>query len=72
MQEQLEVWKEQAFHMWNVANDYLREVPPNQLYAAVAIALFTTLFFSYVSEFVLLFSFPFFNVMSFSFMVCVL
>ncbi|WJX62035.1 hypothetical protein P8452_47074 [Trifolium repens] len=43
MQEQLEVWKEQAFHMWNVANDYLREVPPNQLYAAAAIALFTTL-----------------------------
>jgi signal recognition particle receptor subunit beta len=29
--------------MWNVANDYLREVPPNQLYAAAAIALFTTL-----------------------------
>jgi signal recognition particle receptor subunit beta len=43
MQQQLEVWKEQASHMWNVANDYLREVPPNQLYAAAAIALFTTL-----------------------------
>ncbi|CAJ2647521.1 unnamed protein product [Trifolium pratense] len=43
MQQELEVWKEQASHMWNVANDYLREVPPNQLYAAAAIALFTTL-----------------------------
>lgn len=41
--QELEQWKEQASHLLNVANDYLREVPPNQLYAAAAIAVFTTL-----------------------------
>lgn len=43
MQHELEQWKEQFSHLWNVANDYLRDVPPNQLYAAAAIAIFTTL-----------------------------
>ncbi|XP_004489822.1 uncharacterized protein [Cicer arietinum] len=43
MQQELEQWKEQISHLLNVANDYLREVPPNQLYAAAAIVVFTTL-----------------------------
>lgn len=41
--QELEQWKEQASHLWHVAMDYLREVPPEQLYAAAAIAIFTTL-----------------------------
>jgi len=43
MQQELEQWKEQFSHLWNVANDCLRDVPPNQLYAAIALAVFTTL-----------------------------
>lgn len=41
--EELEQWKEQLSHFANLALDRLREVPPNQLYAAAAIAIFTTL-----------------------------
>lgn len=41
--EELEQWKEQFSHLSNLAMDRLREVPPNQLYVAAAIAIFTTL-----------------------------
>ncbi|KAJ1399492.1 Small GTPase superfamily, ARF type [Sesbania bispinosa] len=41
--QELEQLKEQASRLWLIATDYLREVPPNQLYAAAAIAVFTTL-----------------------------
>lgn len=60
MQQELEQWKEQISHLLNVANDYLREVPPNQLYAAAAIVVFTTLLLlsrewvRFVVEFVIL------------------
>ncbi|KAE9597014.1 hypothetical protein Lal_00007229 [Lupinus albus] len=40
--EQFEEWKEQASHLWHVAMDHLRHVPPTQLYAAAAIVVFTT------------------------------
>ncbi|XP_045819198.1 signal recognition particle receptor subunit beta-like [Trifolium pratense] len=42
MQQELEQWKEQVFHLWNVAIDYLRQVPLNQLHA-FTIVLITTL-----------------------------
>ena len=41
--EELEQWKEQLSHFANLALDRLLEVPPNQLYAAAAIVIFTTL-----------------------------
>ncbi|XP_061372752.1 uncharacterized protein LOC133315191 [Gastrolobium bilobum] len=41
--EELEQWKEQVCHLWRLVMDYLREVPPNQVYATAAIAVFTTL-----------------------------
>ena len=41
--EELEQWKEQLSHLSHLAMDRLREVPPNQLYVAAAIAIFTTL-----------------------------
>ncbi|CAJ1931432.1 unnamed protein product [Sphenostylis stenocarpa] len=41
--EELEQWKEQLSHLSHLAMDHLREVPPNQLYAAAAIVMFTTL-----------------------------
>lgn len=69
--QELEQWKEQASHLLNVANDYLREVPPNQLYAAAAIAVFTTLLL--LCEWVCpVVEFPlFWSILSFSFMVFV-
>ncbi|CAI8619236.1 unnamed protein product [Vicia faba] len=41
--QELGQWKEHISHLLNVANDYIREVPSNQLYTAAAIAVFTTL-----------------------------
>ncbi|KAI5442366.1 hypothetical protein KIW84_011440, partial [Lathyrus oleraceus] len=41
--QELDQWKEQISHLLNVANDYIREIPTDQLYAAAAIAVFTTL-----------------------------
>lgn len=41
--EEFEQWKEQLSHFFNLAMDRLREVPPEQLYVAAAIAIFTTL-----------------------------
>ncbi|KAK7384876.1 hypothetical protein VNO78_30579 [Psophocarpus tetragonolobus] len=41
--EELDQWKEQLSHFCNVAMDYLREVPSDQLYAAAAVAIFTML-----------------------------
>ncbi|CAL5196321.1 unnamed protein product [Lathyrus oleraceus] len=41
--QELDQWKEQISHLLNVANDYIREIPTDQLYTAAAIAVFTTL-----------------------------
>ncbi|KAI5436887.1 uncharacterized protein LOC127119290 isoform X2 [Lathyrus oleraceus] len=41
--QELDQWKEQISHLLNVANDHIREIPTDQLYAAAAIAVFTTL-----------------------------
>ncbi|CAK8537057.1 unnamed protein product [Lathyrus sativus] len=41
--QELDQWKEHISHLLNVANDYIREIPTDQLYAAAAIAVFTTL-----------------------------
>jgi hypothetical protein len=59
MQQELEQWKEQVSHLWNVANDYLRQVPLKQLHAACTIALITTLLL-YIRQFLQTFFF-FFN-----------
>ena len=41
--EELEQWKEQAAHWWHLGLEYLRQVPPIQLYAAAAVLVLTTL-----------------------------
>ena len=42
---QLEPWKNQATQWLNQGIEYSHQIPPTQLYAALAVLLFTTLFF---------------------------
>ena len=42
---QLEPWKNQATQWLNQGIEYCHQIPPTQLYAALAVLLFTTLFF---------------------------
>nr|POE97850.1 signal recognition particle receptor subunit beta [Quercus suber] len=48
---QLEPWKNQATQWLNQGIEYSHQIPPNQLYAALAVLLFTTLFFLFIRLF---------------------
>lgn len=41
----LEQWNSQAEQWYNQAIDYIHQIPPNQLYAALGVLVFTILFF---------------------------
>ncbi|KAL0004262.1 hypothetical protein SO802_011823 [Lithocarpus litseifolius] len=48
---QLEQWKNQATQWLNQGIEYSHQIPPTQLYAALAVLLFTTLFFLFIRLF---------------------
>ncbi|KAK4261337.1 hypothetical protein QN277_004349 [Acacia crassicarpa] len=41
--EDFEQWKEQIAHWWRLGLEYVRQLPPEQLYAAAAVLAFTTI-----------------------------
>ncbi|KAI4328210.1 hypothetical protein L6164_020582 [Bauhinia variegata] len=41
--DEFEQWKEQLAHWWRLGLEYVHQVPPTQLYVAVAVLVFTTL-----------------------------
>ena len=54
----LQQWKKQAEPLWSQAHEYIQQVPPTQIYAALAILLVTSVLLLlgvYPLDFVILF-----------------